>query len=64
MKSIALPFSPADLFRKLPREALFGGLVALASAAALAGVTYSPETFSKVDSIVQPTAAPPAPCLS
>ena len=61
MKSIALPFSPAELIRNLPREALFGGLVALASAAALAGVTYSPGSFSKLDSIVEPTAAPPAP---
>ena len=33
MTSIDLPFSPAALFRNLPREALFGGLVALASAA-------------------------------
>jgi spore germination cell wall hydrolase CwlJ-like protein len=64
MKSIALPFSPAELFRNLPREALFGGLVALASAAALAGVSYSPGAIgnsAKLDAIVQPTAGPPAP---
>ena len=40
---------------------MFGGLVALASAAALAGVTYSPGNLSKLDSIAEPTAAPPAP---
>jgi len=64
MTSIALPFSPAELVRNLPREALFGGLVALASAAALAGVTYAPGQIgssAKLDSITQPTAAPPAP---
>jgi spore germination cell wall hydrolase CwlJ-like protein len=61
MKSIALPFSPAELIRNLPREALFGGLVALASAAALAGVTYAPGNFSKLASLAEPTAAPPAP---
>jgi spore germination cell wall hydrolase CwlJ-like protein len=64
MKSIALPFSPADLFRNLPREALFGGLVALASAAALAGVTYAPGAVgnsAKLDAVVQPADRPPAP---
>src|SRR3990170_5702568 len=64
MKSIALPFSPAELFRNLPREVLFGGMVALASAAALAGVTYSPGAIgnsAKLDGLVQPTAGPPTP---
>ena len=62
MKSIALPFSPAELFRNLPREVLFGGMVALASAAALAGVTYSPGTIgnsAKLDALVQPPAPEP-----
>ncbi|HMI40862.1 MAG TPA: cell wall hydrolase [Sphingomicrobium sp.] len=64
MTSIALPFSPAELFRNLPREALFGGLVALASAAALAGVSYSPGGIgnsTKLDALVQPADRPPAP---
>ena len=64
MTSIALPFSPAELFRKLPREALLGGLIALASAAAIAGVTYSPGgigSSSKLDSVIRPTDRPPAP---
>ena len=64
MKSVALSFIPAELFRNLPREALFGGLVALASAAALAGVTYSPSVIgnsAKLDGIVESTERPPAP---
>jgi len=64
MNSIALPFSPADLFRNLPREALFGGLVALASAAALAGVTHTASQLSngaKLDAVTRPANAPPAP---
>jgi hypothetical protein len=46
MTRIALPFSPVELFRNLPREVLFGGMIALASAAAQAGETYSPRTIS------------------
>jgi spore germination cell wall hydrolase CwlJ-like protein len=59
-----LSSSPARLFQNLPREALIGGIVVIASAAALAGVTHSAnqvDNGAKLDALVRPTALPPAP---
>lgn len=55
---------PTRLFQNLPREALLGGLVAVASAATLAGMTHSANQLgntAKLDAIVRPTAMPPSP---
>jgi len=59
-----LPSSPARLFPNLPRETLLGGIVVIASAAALAGVTHSAnqvDNKAKLDALVRPTVLPPKP---
>jgi spore germination cell wall hydrolase CwlJ-like protein len=62
MTTKAVSFSPARLFHNLSREAIFGGAVALASAAALAGVTHTANQIdngAKLEAIVRPPAAEP-----
>ncbi len=64
MAYLTLLISPARLCGTLPREVLVGGALALASAAALAGVSQSAarlDTGARLDAMVRPMIAPPAP---